>query len=259
MTECGDGTSPLPQCVVQYIKGVVGLLDLEPRIRAEVRKELEDHFEDALCRVEGQAERERCAERLIAEFGDEAVLAKLIRRGKIRCRKEMTMNISGVIGLGLFVLLVGLAVVPSRNAVIFVNIPGLIMCVGATTALGTMSFGIGDMIRGVRALRVLLVRVPPETVSSREVSVLRGLIGPVYASGLIGVLIGQINMLVSLQDPSMIGAAWATLLTCPFYAVLLAEVVLRPAVRLVEHGRLGGGDVSDASKEPEVEPEVELA
>jgi flagellar motor component MotA len=171
----------------------------------------------------------------------------------------MTMNISGVIGLGLFVLLVVPALMSTGVVSIFVNIPGLIMCVGGAMALGTMSFGIGDMIRGVRALRVLLVRLPPETISSRDVSVLRGLVGPVYASGLICVLIGQINMLVFLEDPSMIGSAWATLLTCPFYALLMAEVVLRPAIRLIEHDRLPGGDAREVSSEPKPETEVELA
>ena len=75
--------------MVEYIDRLVRSL--------EVRKELENHFEDALSKVERELERTRKAEQLAAEFGDEAVLAVLIRRGKRRCRKEGTMNISGVI------------------------------------------------------------------------------------------------------------------------------------------------------------------
>lgn len=255
MTDGGDGTSPLPECVVAYIESVVQSLGLRRRVCAEVRGELEGHFEDALCRVEGEAERARRAEELIAEFGEEALLATLIRRGKIRCQKETTMNISGVIGLGLFVLAIVGTGLNIRTGLVFLNVPSLIICVGLPTALGFMSFGIRDTIRGVWVLRALLVRVPPETVSSREMSVLRGLIGPVYASGLIGLIVGVIGLLVHLQDPSMIGTGLAVALICPFYAVLIAEVVLRPAVRLIEHGKRADEDTSSISKERETEVE----
>ena len=237
--------------MVEYIDRLVRSL--------EVRKELENHFEDALSRVERELERTRKAEQLVAEFGDEAVLAVLIRRGKRRCRKEGTMNISGVIGLGLLVLLIVPPVAIVGDVGIFVNVPSLIICLGWTAALGIISFGIGDLVRGLWVLRVLVVRVPPETVSSREVSVLRGLIGPVYASGLIGAVIGLINMLAKLEDPSMVGMGMAICVLCPFYAVLMAEVVLRPAVRLIEHGKLPGGATPEVSSEPKTEREPELA
>jgi hypothetical protein len=259
MTGGSDGNTPLPECVVAYIESMVQSLGLRRRVCAEVRRELEHHFEDALSRVEGEPERAGRAEELIAEFGDEALLATLIRRGKIRCQKEIAMNISGVLGLALFVLVMVSMALNIGSPLLFLNVPALIICVGLSTALGSMSFGIPDTTRGIWALRALLVRVPPETVSQREVAVLRGLIGPVYASGLIGLIVGVIGMLARLEDPSMIGHGMAVALTCPFYAVLIAEVVLRPAVRLTEHGRHGHEDKPSVSQERQPQTEVESA
>lgn len=249
MNGSNEGSTPLPECVVAYIESLVQSLGLRRRVCAEVRQELEGHFEDALCRVEGEPERARRAEELIAEFGEQALLATLIRRGKIRCQKEIAMNISGVIGAGVFVLVMVSAAVNIGSPFVFLNVPSLIMCVGLSAALGFMSFGLRDTIRGVWALRALLVRVPPETVSQREVSVLRGLIGPVYASGLIGFVVGLVGLLARLEDPSMVGIGMAVALICPFYAVLIAEVVLRPAVRLIEHGKRADEDTPTISKE----------
>lgn len=55
-------------------------------VRADVREELIGHFEDALRKCETDEDRQKLAGELIIEFGDAAMLAKLIRRGKTRCR-----------------------------------------------------------------------------------------------------------------------------------------------------------------------------
>jgi len=84
------------------------------------------------------------------------------------------MNVSGITGLVFLMLLVGAAIV--SQLALFVNVPSAIVCVGGTAALGIMSYGMRDFFRGVWALRVLLVKIPPETVSWRQVAVLRRLI-----------------------------------------------------------------------------------
>ena len=168
------------------------------------------------------------------------------------------MNISGVIGLGLLALIIG-SWVNAGYPLTFMQLPWLCMCIGMTGALGMMSFGFHDLVRGVRALRVLFVRVPPETISSREASVLRGLIAPLYATGVIGTLIGLINALATMEDPSMMVPATAVSLVVVLYPVLLAECVIRPAVRLIEHGKRGGEDTPHISEEGKVETEVEPA
>ena len=51
-----------------------------------MRRELTDHFVEALRDCESEQERNILGEKLIAEFGEAKVLGKLIRRGKKRCR-----------------------------------------------------------------------------------------------------------------------------------------------------------------------------
>ena len=147
------------------------------------------------------------------------------------------LNVSGIVGLGFLVVTVGPALVFGGQPLVFVNLPSLILCVCFPVALGIMSFGLHDTMRGVWALRMLVVQVPPQDLSVRQAAVLRGLIGPVYAAALVGFVIGVIQMLVVLDDFSKLGYGIGIALLCPFYSVLLAECVLRPAVKAIEHGK----------------------
>ena len=49
-----------------------------------------------------------------------------------------------------------------------------------------------------------------------------------FASGLLGTLIGLVNMLQNLDDPTAIGPAMAVALLTLFYGVLLGQFVLQP-------------------------------
>jgi flagellar motor component MotA len=49
------------------------------------------------------------------------------------------------------------------------------------------------------------------------------------AAGIVGSLIGLVNMLANLDDPTTIGPAMAVALLCPLYGVLLGEVFFRSA------------------------------
>ena len=49
------------------------------------------------------------------------------------------------------------------------------------------------------------------------------------AGGMVGTLIGLVNMLQNLDDPSAIGPAMAVALLCPFYGTLAGEVIFRSA------------------------------
>jgi hypothetical protein len=76
----------LPPAAAEYIRMVVGKMGYSREVRREVFQELIDHFADALrsCR-DDKEQAERAAE-LVEEFGDPRMLARLIRRGKKRCR-----------------------------------------------------------------------------------------------------------------------------------------------------------------------------
>ena len=63
--------------------------------------------------------------------------------------------------------------------------------------------------------------------------VIRGLITPLYASGMIGTLIGLVQMLATLEYPSQIGAGMAVAMLTILYSVLGAELILRPTARVL--------------------------
>ncbi len=76
----------LPNCAGEYIAKVVRRIGNTRRVRREVRRELIDHFAHALRDCADEAEKDSRAQQLIEEFGEAKLLAKLIRRGKKRCR-----------------------------------------------------------------------------------------------------------------------------------------------------------------------------
>ena len=76
----------LPSCVTDYIDLVIKKMRYSRKARKEVRRELTDHFTDALTDYDNQQAQQQAAEKLIKEFGDANILAKLIRRAKKRCR-----------------------------------------------------------------------------------------------------------------------------------------------------------------------------
>jgi len=76
----------LPKCAIDYIDEVVCRVRYRKKIRADVRVELVDHFEDALKDCKTDDDCCQTAEEVITEFGDPKMLAKLIRCGKKRCR-----------------------------------------------------------------------------------------------------------------------------------------------------------------------------
>ena len=56
------------------------------------------------------------------------------------------------------------------------------------------------------------------------------------AMGLIGTLVGLVQMLGNLQDPAAIGPAMAVALLTTFYGALLGTLVLTPLAAKIEHG-----------------------
>lgn len=97
----------LPQIAVEYIDEVIRKMRWRRKVREDVRQELVDHFTDALDHISGEAERQKEAQKLITEFGDAAVLGKLMRRAKKRCRPWwVKFMIRSCQFVGAFILLV---------------------------------------------------------------------------------------------------------------------------------------------------------
>ena len=81
-----EDTNSTPTIAQDYMDRVVKKVRYRKKVRQDVRAELQAHFEDALVDCADSNEREQVAATIIAGFGDARCLAKLIRRGKKRCR-----------------------------------------------------------------------------------------------------------------------------------------------------------------------------
>ena len=109
MTNKQEAQSSLPEVVTAYLGEVIRRMRYRKKVRQEVRKELEGHFVDALRDIDEEERRVYAAKKLIEQFGEAKVLAKLIRRGKKRCRplwKKAIIRILQTVGVSvlLFVL-----------------------------------------------------------------------------------------------------------------------------------------------------------
>ncbi len=79
-------TNSVPAIVQETIDRVVKKMRYRKKARADVRAELQAHFEDALADCRTPEKQQERAEELIGDFGDAQVLGTLIRRAKKRCR-----------------------------------------------------------------------------------------------------------------------------------------------------------------------------
>jgi hypothetical protein len=101
----------LPACASRFIKLVVKKMRYRKKVRAEVMAELATHFDGALKNCKSGGDREKTAEKLIAEFGDVKLLAVLLRRAKKRCRplwrKVLVRSSQALAIIVLYIIFVG--------------------------------------------------------------------------------------------------------------------------------------------------------
>ena len=69
---------------------------------------------------------------------------------------------------------------------------------------------------------------------NRSITILRRGSGLSPAMGLIGTLVGLVQMLAQLEDPSTIGPSMAVALLTTFYGVILSNMVFTPLVSKLE-------------------------
>lgn len=148
----------------------------------------------------------------------------------IRRNNSPLDTILPLIGFIGFFGIVLLAISLGSRVTIFINVPSIIVCAGGTIALSCIAFSFHDLIHALLSILRIIIpwSLPKEHITPEDPEILHSMIVYLYASGAIGVLIGAIQVLVSLDDFSGIGAHIATILLCPFYALLGAEGILRP-------------------------------
>ena len=199
------------------------------------------------------------------------------------------MDIATIIGLFGGTTLVILAVAIGGSALIFINIPGVLIVIGGTVATCFIKFSMKDVINSVKVvMKAFMVKLdsPDELItklvefskiakkeglialenqqagdefSAKAVrylsdgldeklisemldkdirktvqrhmigqNVFRGMGTSAPAFGMIGTLIGLVQMLASMSDPSSIGPAMAIALLTTLYGAIVANLVCLP-------------------------------
>ena len=157
------------------------------------------------------------------------------------------MNLSGILGLVFAALFLGVAVFMGGWPGFFYSASTTVLIVGIPLALAIATFGLFDCIRLILAWLVLFVKVRPEDIRPRDVAMVRALIPYTYAAGVIAMLLGSIFMLAGIDDPARIGEGMAVSMLAPLYALLIAELWLRPSLRQLEHLTADAAPAADAS------------
>ena len=151
------------------------------------------------------------------------------------------MRVWGIIGLVLALLVLWAGPGGVGESWMFLDIPSIVMVVGWAVAVGIMTFGVSEFLSGVRAIGILFRRSPASPPPATAVAVLRSLRRNLYAGGALGVLIGIVGLLSNLDDPSRMGPALALAFLSVISAVVLAELLCRPAVERLTADHAGEG------------------
>ena len=208
------------------------------------------------------------------------------------------MDIATLIGLVIGFGLVAAAIVTGGSPAAFIDVPSILIVIGGTFAITTVSFSLGEIIKGQGLmLKAVLYKAPDPSAAALQVleladlarkngvlgmqeslknlenlpflqkglamvvdgtpgddvervmrqevrsmgerhlksaSILRraGEIAP--AMGLIGTLVGLVQMLGNLDDPSSIGPSMAVALLTTFYGAVLSNMVFNPIAAKLE-------------------------
>ena len=132
------------------------------------------------------------------------------------------LSLSRIIGLmGVLAIIVGVIWL-GGGGLMFIHIPSLVFTLGITFFLLLGIFG-SDFLKFIPDALITLVSrstEPNERFAQIAISGSRYVIG----AGLIGALIGMIQMLRNLTSPKQIGAGMAVALLTALYAVITSEI-----------------------------------
>ena len=199
------------------------------------------------------------------------------------------MDIATIIGPGQRTVLILASIVIGGSALIFINIPGLLIVVGGTLATTFIKFTMADVIGSINvAMKAFMVKMEaPENIINEMVeftriakkeglialeketptdpfsgkalrylsdgydegliadmlnkdirlmrqrhttgqNVFKGMGDSAPAFGMVGTLIGLVQMLASMSDPASIGPSMAVALLTTLYGAVLANLVALP-------------------------------
>jgi flagellar motor component MotA len=113
----------------------------------------------------------------------------------------------------------------------FINIPSLLITVGGGLLFTLTAHGAGSLKAAVDV--GFFDKAAADNDAKKHAQVLQTLRTTVLASGGLGLVIGWVQMLVQLDDPTQIGPAIAVSILTVLYAIFLAELIVAPAIHRV--------------------------
>ncbi len=216
----------LPDVATQYIERVVTQMKCRRGLREEVRRELTAHIEDALAHYSGDATRDAEARAIVAGLGNDAVLAELMRRGKLRNERGALTGLVAMLSFGVLILLIMVLGSPLEW---FFNLSALPFVVGLPVLVALATYGIGALLNAYRALTALVWNVDTDFINFATPRILRNLAKYTYVCTLSGGLVAAIQALQYRDISQLSSREFGAGLLPLFYAVLVAEGLYRPA------------------------------
>mgnify|MGYP007046933835 CR=1 FL=1 len=231
----------LPCEITTYIDTIIHHARCNQDDKNAIRQELTQHFEEIYANVTAPN-----AQELIQEFGNPKDLAKLMTRGKCRVQNNTALNTSGLYGLSIFLFLLFCAIVLGGRILPFINLPGLVLSIALPVCLGVSSYG-PTCFKTLWKLRLIFYTPAIHETQNSDIKILKGLIQLSYASAAMSALVGSIHLLyqynplhVSQSLDEMILNHYGIVFLVQFillsllYALILAEVILRPAIKRIQ-------------------------
>jgi len=123
-----------------------------------------------------------------------------------------------------------------RDLQMIFHLPSLIVCFGGMISLSMADYGVECQSRVIVLMGRMWFRPTDsvDTVDALDVRVGHGMIAGAYLSGVIGIILGLIQIAVHFGDVASMRSGLAIALYCPMYAVVFVEGLLHPAVRRLE-------------------------
>ena len=150
----------------------------------------------------------------------------------------MKPHLSGTLGILVAVCSLLVLTVPGGSVTHFINIPSIVFvtCVALGLQLATVGgTALSDLSLG---LRLLFFESPSSGLRAGLATDLRVFARYLYVAGILGSIIGLIQVLASVSDWSVLGAALSTAAMSAFYATILAECIVRPCANRVDYLRV---------------------
>jgi flagellar motor component MotA len=121
------------------------------------------------------------------------------------------------------------AIIIGSDFMTFVNLPSVLIVVGGTVCFSLAHHCFDDIKAAIQGALGNQAAQNPQ----KDIAVLATLRKTTYGSGVLGTLIGLIQMLQNLDDAAKIGPAMAVALLTALYSVMIVEFLIDPLVNRI--------------------------